>query len=220
MASRGFAREAELSPLPPDLALRTADGRALETFGLRKVQLLSQGTSFTMSFVIANVEVPLLGFSSLRQENLCLQLHSDLGHQLVTSRGERMQLVQQGNQVYLPAYLTQLHSDLFLVGNLQCTSLMPEDELTEPSFSFELGQHEEVHNEGGADQEPSFTLDLEHQQQQENTPAIGQQQPALPKPRRTQNKKGPTQAGSKLRTWQQTRYMEKMQLALLDTTRP
>ena len=131
VAPRSFAPEAVLSPQRKDLQLRTADGRAIQTFGLRTVQLLSQGISFTMTFVIADVEVPLLGLSSLLQENLCLQLHCHLGHQLVTAQGERMQLVQQGNQVYLPAYPSQLHSTSFMVGNLQYNSLMPEDELEE-----------------------------------------------------------------------------------------
>ena len=77
-----------------------------------------------------------------------------------------------------------------------------------------------VHSEGGvAEKEPSFTSELEHQKQQENKTAIGPQQPALPKLRRTQKDKGRQQAGSKLRTWQQTRYMKKMQLALLDDKR-
>ena len=129
-----------------------------------------------------------------------------------------MQLVQQGNQVYLPAYPSQLHSTSFMVGNLQYNSLMPEDELEESTCN--LGQHKMVHNEGGvAEEEPSFTSELEHQKQQENKTAIGQQQLALPKLRRTQKDKGRQQAGSKLRTWQQTRFKEKMQLALLDQTR-
>ena len=217
VAPRSFAPEMVLSPHKNDLQLRTADGRAIQTFGLRTAQLLSQGISFTMTFVIADVEVPLLGLSSLLQENLCLQLHCQLGHQLVTSQGERMQLVQQGNQVYLPAYPRQLHSTSFMVGNLQYNSLLPEDELEESTCN--LGQHKEVHNEGGVAEEPSFTLELAHQKQQENKTAIGQQQPALPKLRRTQNKEGQYQVRSKLRTWKQTRYMKKMQLALLDDKR-
>ena len=177
VAPRSFAREAVLSPIQTHLQFRTADGRAIQTFGLRTIQLLSQGVRFPMTFVIADVEVPLLGLSSLLRENLCLQLDCHLGHQLVTTHGERMQLVQHGNQVYLPAYPEQLHSDSFLVGNLQSTNLMPEDELIEPTCSLDLGQHKEVHNEGGADDEPpSFTLIFEHQKQQENKTAIGQQQ--------------------------------------------
>ena len=219
VAPRSFAPEMVLSPHKNDLQLRTADGRATQTFGLRTVQLLSQGISFTMTFVISDVEVPLLGLRSLLQENLCLQLHCQLGHQLVTSQGERMQLVQQGNQVYLPAYPRQLRSTSFMVGNLQYNSLLPEDELEESTCN--LGQRKEVHNEGGVAEEPSFTLELARQKQQENKTAIGQQQqqPALPKLRRTQNKEGQYQVRSKLRTWKQTRYMKKMHLALLDDKR-
>ena len=54
-----------LSPAPEDLQLRNADGRAIQIFGLRTLQLLSQGISFTMTFVIADVEAPLLGLESL-----------------------------------------------------------------------------------------------------------------------------------------------------------
>ena len=43
VAPRSFADFIQLSPLEDDLELRTADGRAIETFGTRTVQLLSQG---------------------------------------------------------------------------------------------------------------------------------------------------------------------------------
>ena len=72
---------------------------------------------------------------------------------------------------------------------------------------------------GVGEQEPSFTLETWHQKKQENKPAIGQQQLALPKLRRTQNKRGQQQVDSKHRTWQQLRFKEKMQLALLESPR-
>ena len=205
-----------LSPAPPDLQLRNADGRAIQIFGLRTLQLFSQGVSFTMTFVIADVAAPLLGLESLLREHMCLHLDAQLGHQLVTTEGERMQLVQCGNQVYLPAFHRQLPSSSSMIGALH--SLMPEDELGQ--LAYNLGEHKEVPKEGGVgEEEPSFTLDLGHQKKQENKPAIGQQQLALPKLRRAQTKRGQPQIHSKLRTWQQLRFKEKMQLALLDEPR-
>ena len=49
VAPRDFAAEIQLSPLHQDLELRTANGEAIEIFGLRTVQLLSQGFSFSMT---------------------------------------------------------------------------------------------------------------------------------------------------------------------------
>ena len=43
VAPRSFAAEIQLSPLEEDLELRTANGMAIQTFGIRTVQLLSQG---------------------------------------------------------------------------------------------------------------------------------------------------------------------------------
>ena len=217
VAPWAFASQVMLSPAPEDLQLRNADGRAIQIFGLKTLQLFSQGVSFTMTFVIAAVEAPLLGLESLLRENMCLHLDGQLGHQLVTTEGERMQLVQYGNQVYLPAFHLKPHSSSSMICTLH--SLGSEDELGQ--LASTLGQHKEVPNEGGVgEEEPSFTLELAHQKKQDNKTAIGQQQPALPKLRRTQTKRGQQQAESKLRTWQQLRFKEKMQLALLEKPRP
>ena len=94
MAPRSFAAEIQLSPLENDLQLRTATGMAIETFGTRTVQLLCQGFSFTMSFVIADVEQPLLGLGSLLKESLSLHLDSNLGHHLGNIAGDKIQLEQ------------------------------------------------------------------------------------------------------------------------------
>ena len=74
VAPRSFADHIQLSPLEEALELRTATGKAITTFGMRTVQLLSQGLSFNMSFVIADVEQPLLGVSSLLTEKLSLNI--------------------------------------------------------------------------------------------------------------------------------------------------
>ena len=85
VAPRSFAAEIQLSPLEQsDLQLRTATGIAIETFGIRTVQLLSQGFSFTMNFVIADVEQPLLGLGSLLRKALAYILIATLDTILVT----------------------------------------------------------------------------------------------------------------------------------------
>ena len=100
VAPRSFAAEIQLSPLEQgDLQLRTATGKAIETFGTRTVQLLCQGFSFTMSFVIADMEQPLLGLDSLLREGFSLHLDSNLGHHLGNKAGGKIQLEQRGLQI-------------------------------------------------------------------------------------------------------------------------
>ena len=67
VAPRSFAETTQLSPCEKDLQLRTANGIAIQTFGMRTVQLLCQGFSFTMNFMIADVD------------NLCSDLVAYLG---------------------------------------------------------------------------------------------------------------------------------------------
>ena len=74
-----------------------------------------------------------------------------------------------------------------------------------------------VLDEGGA--KNSFSLGLKQQKHDKNKSAIGQQT-ALPKAVRQQKKKGQLEAVSKLRTQQKTRFIEKMQLALLEPEDP
>ena len=96
VAPRSFAAEIQLSPLEQDdLQLRTATGIAIETFGARTVQLFCQGFSFTMSFVIADVEQPLLGLGSLLREGFSLHLDSNLGHYLATKQGTKSSLSKE-----------------------------------------------------------------------------------------------------------------------------
>ena len=190
------------------MQLRSADGKVIEAYGQRTVQLLNQSFNFTVTFVIADVKQPLLGLSSLLQANLCLCFDVTLGHKLITSEGETIQLSQKGQQIYLPAFLRELPETSFLVANLQ--SLVTQDEHDELELSLGLGEHKEVHKKGGANQE-SFTLDnREHLRQQTNRPAIGQQS-ALPKHSRTK-------VGYKLRN-KQLENMKRIQLDLLDPKR-
>ena len=142
VAPLGFADHIQLSPVE-DMQLRSADGKVIEAYGQRTVQLLNQSFNFTVTFVIADVEQPLLGLSSLLQANLCLFFDVTLGHKLVTSEGETIQLSQKGQQFYLPAFLRKLPENSFLVANLQ--SLVTQGEQDELELSLGLGEHKEVH---------------------------------------------------------------------------
>ena len=207
VAPLGFADHIQLSPVE-EMQLRSANGKVIEAYGQRTVQLHTQSFNFTVTFVIADVEQPLLGLGTLLQANLCLFFDVTLGHKLVTSEGETIQLSQKGQQIYLPAFLRELPETSFLVANLQ--SLVTQGEMDQLELSLGLGEHKEVHKQGGANQE-SFSLDnLEHLRQQTNKPAIGQQS-ALPKLSRTK-------VGYKLRN-QQLKNMKRIQLDLLDPRR-
>ena len=89
VAPRSFADHVPFSFYPQDLELRGADGRSIHILGTREVELVTTGFSFTTSFVIADVEKPLLSLRSLLDNNLGLQLDSVKGHQLVNLRGRK-----------------------------------------------------------------------------------------------------------------------------------
>ena len=199
-----------------DLELRGADGKTINIFGTRTVELVTMGFSFPACFVIADVERPLLSLRSLLQHDLSLQLDCVLGHQLVNIEGEKIPLQQLGHQIFLSACPMELELTPCLIGNLHNNSLMPADKLVGPKASFEIGKHKEMPKEGGA--QSSFTLEtFEHHRQQQNKPAIGQQT-ALPKPAKKQKKKklGRQWAADKLRPLAKTRFINEIQLALLN----
>ena len=58
VAPKSFASDIELSPPPSTLQLTTATGKAVETYGLRKVHLQSRGLSLEVNSVIADVVTP------------------------------------------------------------------------------------------------------------------------------------------------------------------
>ena len=216
VAPRSFADHVQLSSCKSDLELRGADGNKISIFGTRTVELVTMGFSFPACFVIADVERPLLSLRSLLQQNLSLQLDCVLGHQLVNTEGEKIPLQQLGHQIFLAACPQELELTPCLIGNLHNNSLMPVDKLEGPKASFEIGKHKEMPKEGGA--ESSFTLEtFEHHRQQQNKPAIGQQT-ALPKPAKKQKKKklGQQWAANKLRPLAKTRFINEIQLALLN----
>ena len=142
-----FAAEIQLDPLKQDLKLLSAKGEAIETYGVRTLQLLTPGFSFNMSFVIANVQQPLLGFGSLLRENLTLQLDNNLGHQLGNKAGEKIQLEQRGLQLYLSACPAELELTPCNDGTLLSHSLLPEA-LVGPKVEKQLGKSKQT--QGGA----------------------------------------------------------------------
>ena len=178
-----LAAEIQLDPLQQDLQLLSAKGEAIEAYGVRTLQLLTPGFSFTMSFVIANVQQPLLGLGSLLRENLTLQLDNNLGHQLGNKAGEKIQLEQRGLQLYLSACPTELELTPCNKGTLLSHSLVPEA-LVEPKVDKQLGKSKRT--QGGA-VSASFPLDsLEQHRPTKNKKAVGQQQKALPKAKQKQ----------------------------------
>ena len=210
VAPRSFAADTQLSPLEEDLQLRTANGRAIQTFGRRTVQLLCQGFSFTMNFVIADVEQPLLGLSSLPRHNLSLHLDSNLGHHLGNTAGDKIRLEQRGQQIYLVACPAELGLNPCMIGNVLDNSLLPEAK----TLGHEVSLDKEVREKGGAN---SFSLGPKQQKSTKNKTALGQQT-ALP--REPPKQKGQQKAVSKLRAQPKTRFTEKIQLALLDPADP
>ena len=166
VAPRSFAETTQLSPCEKDLQLRTASGIAIQTFGMRAVQLLCQGFSFTVSFVIAEVEQPLLGLGSLLKESLSLHLDSNLGHHLGNKAGAKIQLEQRGQQIYLVACPAELGLTPCIRGTLLTSSLLPEAKNLVQEVSLD---------EAGA-KATSFSLEsFEQQKQLKNNPATGQQ---------------------------------------------
>ena len=148
VAPRSFAAEIQLSSLQPsDLQLQTANGKKIETFGIRNLQLLCRGFSFEMSFVIADVSQPLLGLGSLLRNNLSLHLDSHLGHYLGNNLGDKIQLEQLGRQIYLSACPVELGLSHFVMGNQLQHSLLPE---------AKKQMHQVSLDEGGA--KPSLPL--------------------------------------------------------------
>ena len=216
VAPRSFAEDVQLSPLTQNFRLRNADGRAINIFGLRTVQLLTQRFSFCITFAIADVEQPLLGLGSLLNSNLSLALDKNLGHHLSNNLGEKIQLEQRGLQLYLSACPAKLGFDLPNKGNLlNNNSLLPEANLGPSNLQLE----KEGLNQGGVHK--SLPLrSLEQHRIQKNKPAIGQQQQALPTAKPRQKKKSQRKVANKLSNWEKNDYFEKLQLELLQHQDP
>ena len=128
VAPKGFASHIELSPVPPTLQLTTATGKAIETYGLRRVHLHSQGLSFEVAFVIADVVTPLLGLDSMLHESLSLHVGQNSKHYLVAPGGERTQLEHKGKHLYLIACPSKLGSSNCIMSSLsKVVGFLPSD---------------------------------------------------------------------------------------------
>ena len=213
VAPQDFAASIQLSPCNQDLQLRTATGKAIKIFGVRTVQLLTPGFSFCMTFVIADVQTPLLGLGSLLASNLSLQLDNNLGHHLGNIAGEKILLEQRGLQLYLSACPTQLELIPCRSGSLLNDSLLPDANL---GATTKMQLRKEVCNQGGEGGSSLPPRSLRQHRQQTTKAAIGQQ--ALPEARTKHKKVGRTNA-SKLEL-EKTNFKEKMQLALLEKEDP
>ena len=99
LAPLSFAPEVELSPLESTLQLRSVTGRAIPAFGRRTIQLVGQQLSFSISFVIAEVEHALLGMDIFMAEQLSMVRGNNSEHYLVNTAGERTQLQQRGHHL-------------------------------------------------------------------------------------------------------------------------
>ena len=211
VAPRSFAAEVQLSTLGrTNLQLRSAEGKAINIFGWRTVQLLTQSFSFCITFAIAEVETPLLGLGSLLASDLSLHIGKNLGHHLSNNLGERIQLEQRG------ACPAKLGFNLSSLGILRDnTSLMPEAKLGPSNLQLD----KEMQKQGGVDKSLPHRS-LEQHKFQENKPAIGQQQPALPKAKPKHKKKGQRQVANKLSKWEKNNYFEMLQLELLEKQDP
>ena len=128
VAPKSFASHIELSPAPPTLQLTTATGKAIETFGVRRVHLQTQGLSFEVAFVIADMVTPLLGLDAMLHESLSLHLGHDSKHFLVASGGERTQLEHKGKHLYLIACPSKLGSSNLIMSSLSnVVGFLPSD---------------------------------------------------------------------------------------------
>ena len=177
------------------------------------MQLLTSGFSFCMTFVIADVQTPLLGLGSLLDSNLSLQLDKNLGHHLGNIAGEKILLEQRGLQLYLRACPTQLELIPCRSGSLLNDSLLPDANL---GAITKMQLRKQVCNQGGEVGSSLPLKSLEQHRKQTTKAAIGQQ--ALPNARPKHNKVGRTKA-SKLEL-EKTNFTEKMQLALLEKEDP
>ena len=128
VAPQGFASHLELSPAPSTFQLSTATGQAIKTYGLRQVHLQCHGLSLTVSFVIADVVTPLLGFDTILQHSLSLHVELDLQWSLVNPAGDKTQLERMGKHLYLLACPFQHGLSTCIPGSLsEAIGLLPED---------------------------------------------------------------------------------------------
>ena len=103
LAPVSFAPEAELSPLESTLQLRNLEGRAITAYGRRTVELRGPQLSFTVSFVIADVEHVSLGMDFFEKEKLSMIRSNNNEIHLVNIAGAKTKLQQKGHLLYVEA---------------------------------------------------------------------------------------------------------------------
>ena len=161
-----FAPGIELSPVESTLQLRSVTGKAIPAFGRRTVQLVGSELSFSLSFVIADVEHALIGMDIFMAEQLSMIRSSLNEHYLVNKAGAKTQLQQRGLHLY------REEACPYELGLSTCMrSGLPEENgsLLDDKDRTQEGS---VSSSGGAFGTSFFPEDL-RQQQDKNTAALG-----------------------------------------------
>ena len=137
LAPQSFASDIELSPAPSTLQLTTVTGKAVQTYGLRKVHLQSRSLSLEVSFVIADVLTPLLGLDTMIKNSLSLHTEQDISHFLVNPTGDTTQFEHTGRHLYMIARPSQHGLSPCFIGSLShVIGFLPADkELHEQSLA-------------------------------------------------------------------------------------
>ena len=168
---KSFASDIELGPAPSTLQLTTATGRAIASYGLRKVHLQSQGSSLAVSFVIADVVTPLLGLDSMIKDSLSLHVEHDLQHFLVNPAGDGAQLEHMGRHLYLIACPSQHGLSQCFIGSLsQVIGFLPEDkELHEQELASSSSSSIDLDEDPSKQQVEQDSLNFQCQQSRDYT---------------------------------------------------
>ena len=233
LAPVSFAPEAELSPLESTLQLRNLTGKAITAYGRRTVQLVGQQLSFSVSFVIADVEHVSLGMDILVKEQLSMIRSSNNEIHLVNKAGAKTQLQQRGHLLYIEACSSGLGLSTCRGSSLPQDngSLLDDKDGTQQDAASkdELDSHM-VSASGGA-VGTSFSLENLRQQDKNTTslgatalPAQGAKKRKKKKPsarRASHNKldensskqKGQNTAAAQLRNLEKTSLIKEIELA-------
>ena len=109
-------------------SLPQQQAKQLRPMAVRRVHLHTQGLSFEVAFVIADVVTPLLGLDSMLHESLSLHVGQNSKHYLVAPGGERTQLEHKGKHLYLIACPSKLGSSNCILSSLShVIGFLPSD---------------------------------------------------------------------------------------------
>ena len=179
LAPMSFAQNTELSPLESTLQLRSVTGNIIQAFGRRTVELRGSQLSFTISFVIADVQHALIGMDILMANQPSLVRNNFNEYYLVNTAGATTQLQSKGHLLYIEACPEE-----FGLSICRGSSLPEED----GSLLDDNGRtQEEAASSSGEACETSFFLEDPRQQQAKNTATLGPT--ALPTKGATKRKK-------------------------------